>query len=484
MTTDEIGIVNVDEETPLLQQRKERTRTPLPKLQIGIVLLLQMCEPICSQSIYPYINELVSGLEIIGGDIRKVGYYAGLIESLFFATEAITVLQWSRTSDVIGRKPVILIGMIGTMISMLLFGLSRTFWTLVVSRCLTGLLNGNIGVLKSAMGELTDSSNRADAFALMPVAWGVGASVGPLIGGSFARPSDQFPTLFTDQFWKDYPYFLPCLVSALFVAICVIITIFWFKECNPVKSQNEKRLGSSASSESSSVASTASQEGEVLPLRKLLTFPVVISILNYVVLAFLNISVSALLPLFFHMPIEMGGLDLDPAYIGYVIGIYGAGTGLFQVLFFAPIVRRLGVRRAFVWSVSTFAPVFMTFPVTSLAAKQYGVSWQVWILVGFLVFLLFFMDTAYGCVFMYVTASAPNKRSLGATNGLSQTTVSLARAIGPALSTSLFSFSIENNILYGYGVYAVLALLSLGALLLAIQLPERLWGEDDHDHEN
>jgi hypothetical protein len=34
------------------------------------------------------------------------------------------------------------------------------------------------GVLKSAMGELTDSSNRADAFALLPVAWGVGASVG------------------------------------------------------------------------------------------------------------------------------------------------------------------------------------------------------------------------------------------------------------------------------------------------------------------
>ena len=53
-------------------------------------------------------------------------------ESLFFATEAITVLQWSRLSDHIGRKPVILIGLLGTTLSMLAFGLSRSFWALVV----------------------------------------------------------------------------------------------------------------------------------------------------------------------------------------------------------------------------------------------------------------------------------------------------------------------------------------------------------------
>jgi len=74
------------------------------------------------------------------------------------------VLQWSRVSDHIGRKPVLLIGLFGTIFSMLSFGLSRSLSTLVVrcvfitaisrtihisyitySRCLTGLLNGNIG---------------------------------------------------------------------------------------------------------------------------------------------------------------------------------------------------------------------------------------------------------------------------------------------------------------------------------------------------
>ena len=54
-----------DEETPLLNTgpQHHRSPTPLPKLQIAIVLLLQVCEPLTSQSIYPYINK-VSDCEV------------------------------------------------------------------------------------------------------------------------------------------------------------------------------------------------------------------------------------------------------------------------------------------------------------------------------------------------------------------------------------------------------------------------------------
>ena len=80
---------------------------------------------------------------------------------------------------------------------------------------------------------------------------------------------------------------------------------------------------------------------------------------------------------------------------------------------------------------------------------------------------------------MYITASAPNKRSLGATNGLAQTTVSMARAIGPALSTSLFSYSVEKNLLGGFAVYVIFAMFSCFALGLATCLPEKLWDWED-----
>lgn len=260
--------------------------------------------------------------------------------------------------------------------------------------------------------------------------------------------------------------------------VVFVVTALFLKETVTKQNTQPKRPSSESSTDCTlAEALEPSSSHEPLPLQKLLVFPVVISILNYATLALLNISVNALLPLFFHMPLDMGGLNLEPATIGYIIGVYGAGTGLFQFLFFAKLVRRFGPRRIFVTSLSAFIPIFLIFPVVNIVAKKLGVSLLVWVLVGCQLVLLFFMDTAYGCIFMYITASAPNKRSLGATNGLSQTTVSAARAIGPALSTSLFSFSVERNILGGYGVYAFFTVFSALSLLLAVRLPHQIWAE-------
>lgn len=113
-------------------------------------------------------------------------------------------------------------------------------------------------------------------------------------------------------------------------------------------------------------------------------------------LAFLDISISAILPLFFHMPIEMGGVGLNPASIGYIMGFYGAGTGALQTLFFAKLLRRFGIQRVFIMSIATFVPAFLTFPFISLVAKNWGVRMEVWLLVGLFLFMRFFMDSAYG----------------------------------------------------------------------------------------
>lgn len=82
-----VDVVVVDEETPLLSSssssslssscdslktRKGQEATPLPKLQIAIVLLLQVCEPVCSQSIYPYINEVSLALEFLSFSTAEI----------------------------------------------------------------------------------------------------------------------------------------------------------------------------------------------------------------------------------------------------------------------------------------------------------------------------------------------------------------------------------------------------------------------------
>jgi MFS family permease len=118
---------------------------------------------------------------------------------------------------------------------------------------------------------------------------------------------------------------------------------------------------------------------------------------------------NALLPLFFAMPIAIGGLGLDPPTIGLTMGIYGASCGLFQGLFFSRIVRRFGERRVFMFGVSTFIPMFAMFPVISMFARQYGLCTPVWILIAVFLSLLSVMDLAYGNTGSYLPLSTTKR---------------------------------------------------------------------------
>ncbi|KAI0635883.1 MFS general substrate transporter [Trametes polyzona] len=465
-----------DEETALLAESPERkpvkTPTPLPKLQIFILLLMQLAEPITSQCIYPFINQLVRELDITGGDEKKVGYYAGMIESLFFATEAMFIMQWSRLSDRIGRKPVLLTGVGGLCVSMIFFGLSKTFISLVLSRCVVGMLNGNIGVIKSMMAELTDSTNLAQGFALMPVMWSLGATVGPLIGGQLAKPADRWPTVFSHPFWQIYPYFLPCAASALFSATIFIIGLLFLRETVPKKSSRKTVRF---------LDDYRTPKPSTTPVCALLTRPVLWSIANYAALAFLEIAYRAIQPLFFSTPIALGGLGLPPSTIGGILGSFGIMDGVFQALFFAKFVERWGQKRVFLLGMSMFIPLFLLYPIVNVLAKANGMSCLVWALIVLQLALLVIMDMAYGCCFMFVTSAAPSRRALGATNGIAQLAASVVRAIGPAGSTSLFALSLDRNWLGGYGVYAIFTALSCAFMLFSLPLPQRGWRDDDDE---
>ena len=150
-----------------------------------------------------------------------------------------------------------LAGLLGLTLSMIGFGLAREYWALVLARCVEGALNGNIGVSKSMMAEITDPTNRGRGFAFLPMIWALGGTLGyvnslrrpgvvitdcqcrvsaicrPIIGGVFSRPADRWPAFRHSSFWSTYPYFLPCAVPATFTIFCWFIAYFYLKEVRP-----------------------------------------------------------------------------------------------------------------------------------------------------------------------------------------------------------------------------------------------------------
>ena len=95
---------------------------------------------------------MVNWLEV--GSSRSAAFYAGLLISAFSLAEALTGMFWGGLSDRVGRKPILLLGCTGTMLSMLLFGFATNYWLALLARLMGGLLNGNIGVIQTMVGEL------------------------------------------------------------------------------------------------------------------------------------------------------------------------------------------------------------------------------------------------------------------------------------------------------------------------------------------
>ena len=134
--------------------------------------IVRLAEPVALTSIYPYAWALVKKFEI--GSEDDASFYSGLLISAFSLTEALVGIFWGSLSDRIGRKPVLLVGCIGTMFSMIVVGFASNLWVALFGRAVGGLLNGNIGVIQTMVGELVTRPEHE------PRAYSISTSYSPL----------------------------------------------------------------------------------------------------------------------------------------------------------------------------------------------------------------------------------------------------------------------------------------------------------------
>lgn len=161
---------------------------------------------------------------------RLAGYYAGWIASAFMAGRMLTSLPWGAWSDRHGRKPVLTFACASSAILSLAFGFSfRYSWALVV-RLLTGAANGSVGAAKTAVAELCPGLQQPKGMAFVSATWALGLITGPAIGGILAEPSSKFAAFASDGMFAQFPYLLPCLVSATVALAGWFACVVWLPE--------------------------------------------------------------------------------------------------------------------------------------------------------------------------------------------------------------------------------------------------------------
>jgi DHA1 family multidrug resistance protein-like MFS transporter len=122
------------------------------------------------------------------------GRELGLLMAIFATMQFLFAPLWGDLSDRYGRKPVILVGVLGNAISQLFFGLSTQLWMLFAARALAGILSS--ATLPTAMayiGDSTSEEDRGSGMGMLGAAMGVGMVLGPGIGGWLATQSLALP---------------------------------------------------------------------------------------------------------------------------------------------------------------------------------------------------------------------------------------------------------------------------------------------------
>jgi DHA1 family multidrug resistance protein-like MFS transporter len=137
--------------------------------------------------IQPIIPFLITKLGASGRDL-------GVLSAVYAAMQLVFAPLWGTLSDRIGRKPVLLIGVLGYAIAMFIFGLATRFWMLFVARTFSGVLSS--AAMPTAMAYISDNlpeEKRGGAMGQLGASVGLGVVLGPLLGGFLSTDSLSLP---------------------------------------------------------------------------------------------------------------------------------------------------------------------------------------------------------------------------------------------------------------------------------------------------
>jgi MFS family permease len=133
---------------------------------------------------------------ILGRYAERFGA-SGLMVGFLFASFSLAQFLFApvlgRLSDHIGRKPVIVISLLGTAVGSFVTGAAGVLWVLFLGRIIDGASGASLAVAQAAVGDMAEPADRPRLMGLLGAAFGVGFVIGPAIGGLASLGGPHIP---------------------------------------------------------------------------------------------------------------------------------------------------------------------------------------------------------------------------------------------------------------------------------------------------
>ena len=363
---------------------------------------------------------------------------------------------WGSLSDRIGRRPVLMIGLVGNTVFFTAFGLSSTLLFALAMRFLSGVFNGNIAVARAYIGDVSTPKQLATRMGLIGAAFGLGFTIGPFLGGEFSSPAERWG-MFVGTVFETYPYLLPCLIASVLSTGSLLMAYYKLPESLDL----DAKTASPSAAWGREVALMA--RNSVAMLRK----PGIgLMIWVYTLFIFGFTIMHSVFILYTEMDSAVGGLGFSEQDNGRIFAMIGLLGILTQGALIGPLTRRFGTRR--------LIPLAILLTGLGLTLIPYTQANMAWLQLFFVVtFIAIGNGVFQPSTSTYLTRLArKDGYDFGVVMGAQESLSAFARIFGPLTGGIVWELTVGRGYPWDYHtVFHVCGLLMMMSALLTLRLP-------------